>query len=110
MDDDAPAYDTEFIVRCPSAFKRRVRVRGAERGTSLSQHVRDVLEYEMGVHLDEQREAVAMRNEIEDAVDAAGGDLDDDWWRDELYDLVRERLDERREREAADDREQEIEA
>lgn len=52
-----------------------------------------------------------MREEIEDAVDATGmrAELDDGWWRDELYDIVRERLEQRRERERTND-EQEIEA
>ena len=57
--------------------------------------------------------AVRMRLELTEAAEAAGmGDeLDDDWWRDWLYDAAREELRERRERELADEGErEEIEA
>ena len=57
--------------------------------------------------------AIAMRLELTEAAETAGmaDELDDDWWRDWLYDAAREHLRERRERELADDREaEEIEA
>lgn len=57
------------------------------------------------------RESVAMRLEIEDAVEAAGmaDELGEEWWRDELYDIVRERAEELREERATDGQEQEQE-
>jgi len=53
--------------------------------------------------------AVRMRLEIAEAVETAGmaDELDDDWWRDWLYDAAREHLRERRERETADEEERE---
>ena len=55
------------------------------------------------------RGALRMRLELTEAAEAAGmaDELDDDWWRDWLYDAAREELDERRERELADEEERE---
>jgi hypothetical protein len=59
------------------------------------------------------RNAGEMRIQLAEAAESAGmaDELDDDWWRDWLYDAAREELRERRERELADEQEhEEIEA
>jgi len=64
---------------------------------------------ETGSRSEYVRGALRMRLEIAEAAETAGmaDQLDDDWWRDWLYDAAREELRERRERELADEEERE---